>query len=72
MRLFLIVFFLIYGTFHAYAFFRLKAAVPLSLKAELPVIFFMALMTTAPLLVYYTERIGMEFTARLLSYTGYL
>lgn len=72
LRFFLIAFFLTYGTFHAYAFFRLKAAVPLTVSSGLPVAIFMLLMTVAPLLVYFTERLGMELTARFLSYTGYL
>jgi len=72
MRLFVIVFFLIYGSLHLYAFLKAKAALSLGAKAATLLIFFMALMTSAPVIIRYLEGLKLEFLARLMSYTGYM
>jgi predicted MPP superfamily phosphohydrolase len=72
MRIFLIVFFLIYGSLHLYAFLKAKAALSLSAKACVLLISFMAVMTSAPAIIRYLERFELEFLARLVSYVGYM
>jgi len=72
MRLFLIVFFLIYGSLHLYAFLKAKAALSLSSKAGILLIVFMAVMTSAPVIIRYLEGYKLELLARLMSYTGYI
>ncbi|MBI4707339.1 MAG: metallophosphoesterase [Candidatus Omnitrophica bacterium] len=72
MRIFLIVFFLIYGSIHLYAFLKAKTALSLSSKACVPLIIFMAVMTSSPVIVRNLERFELEFFARLMSYTGYI
>ena len=72
MRIFLVVFFLIYCSLHLYAFLKAKAALSLSAKAGVPLIIFMAVMTSAPVIVRYLESFELEFLARLMSYIGYM
>jgi predicted MPP superfamily phosphohydrolase len=72
MRIFFIFFFLIYGAFHVYAFFKTKTAFPLDLKTSIGLILFMVIMTISPFIIYAAERQGFEFFARFMSYTGYL
>ncbi len=72
MRLFFFFFFLVYGAFHAYAFFRTKAALSLDLRYSMYVVLFMLVMIASPFIVYASERQGFEFFARFMSYAGYL
>jgi predicted MPP superfamily phosphohydrolase len=72
MRLFFLFFFLIYGAFHVYAFFKAKAALFLDLRYGIYLVLFMLVMIVSPLIVYASERQGFEFFARFMSYTGYL
>jgi len=71
-RLFLVTFLLAYILMHAYAFFRIKAALSLSTKMAVSISVFMAVMVLSPFIIHYAERQGLEFFARLMSYTGYL
>lgn len=72
MRIFLVVFFLIYGSLHLYAFLKAKAALSISVKTGIPVIIFMAVMTSAPVIVRYLEGLDLELLARIMSYAGYV
>jgi len=72
MRLFFFFFFLVYGVFHAYAFFRTKAAFSLDLRYSIYLVLFMLVMIISPFIVYAFERQGLEFFARFMSYAGYL
>jgi len=72
MRIFLVVFFLIYGSLHLYAFLKAKGALSLSARAGIPLIILMAVMTSAPVIVRYLEGLKLEFLARAMSYTGYV
>lgn len=72
MRLFLVVFFVIYGLLHLYAFFKAKAALRFSMSTGLPVLLFMTVMTLSPFFVYQLEKAGLESFARGMSYTGFL
>jgi len=68
---FLLTFFLVYGTVHAYAFWKAKAAFSLYLPNSLPLILFMLLMVAAPVLVRLLERGGHDLAARGMAYVGY-
>jgi predicted MPP superfamily phosphohydrolase len=72
MRLFLVVFFLIYGSLHLYGFLKAKAALSLGPKACISLIVFMSVMTSAPVIIRYLEGHKLEFFASLMSYTGYI
>lgn len=71
MPLFLLLFFLIYGAFHLYAFHKINKAFDLR-KKKISFLFFMLLMVVAPILVRLSEKAGFELFARLLSYLGYV
>lgn len=72
MRLFFIVFFLIYGSLHLYAFMKARSAFSFSVKAGVPVIVFMSVMILAPVIIRYLEKLELEFLARVMSYIGYI
>lgn len=73
MTLFLLVFFVVYGSAHFYVFIRIKAAFPLiSTGYQAGLVILMAFMILAPILVRVSERYGYESTACLLSYIGYI
>jgi predicted MPP superfamily phosphohydrolase len=71
MSLFLVTFFLIYSSAHLYIFLKIKAAFTLGTAGTIALIAFMVVMICAPILVRVSERQGLEFLARLLSYVGY-
>jgi len=71
MSLFLLTFFLLYSSLHLYIFLKIRAAFTLGTGAFIALIFFMAVMIIAPILVRISEKQGLEFLARLLSYVGY-
>lgn len=72
MTLFLLTFFLLYGSMHGYAFLKAKAALAFSIQTSLGTALFMLIMIFAPILVRFSERAGYESFARLMSYTGYI
>jgi predicted MPP superfamily phosphohydrolase len=71
MSLFLLTFFLLYSSAHLYIFLKIKAAFTLGTAGAIALIAFMVVMICAPILVRVSERQGLEFLARLLSYVGY-
>lgn len=71
MSLFLVVFFLTYGSLHAYAFLRARTALRLDIPTTFTVVFFMSVMVAAPVLVRLSERNDYEILARSFSYAGY-
>lgn len=71
MRLFLLIFFVIYGSMHTYAFWRAKAGLDFGLKVGIALGLFMVLMIFAPIIVRLSEKAGLELFARFLSYAGY-
>ncbi|MCJ7664362.1 MAG: metallophosphoesterase [Desulfobacterales bacterium] len=71
MTLFLLTFFFLYSSLHLYIFLKIKAAFTLGTGAFIALLCFMAVMICAPVLVRISERQGLEFLARLLSYVGY-
>lgn len=72
MSLFLLVFFLIYGSTHAYFFYKVRAAIPLGTVAGSCLALFLVAMIVAPILVRLLEKEGMETSARFAAYTGYV
>lgn len=72
MRLFLLTFFLLYGTFHLYVFLKIRAAFDLRVITSIPLAVFMLVMIVAPVVVRVSEKAGYEYFARLMSYVGYM
>jgi predicted MPP superfamily phosphohydrolase len=71
LRLFLLAFFLIYGSIHVYFFTRVRGAFAPGPAATVCLVLFLAAMMFAPILVHLAERGGLETLARLLAYVGY-
>jgi len=71
MRLFVLMFFLIYGSMHAYVFARAKSGLGFGWAAGIALALWMVLMVSGPLLVRASENSGLELTARVLSYVSY-
>lgn len=71
MILFLLTFFLLYGLLHLYIFLKIKAALAFGTVTIIFLLFFMAIMVSAPVIVRVSERYGFELSARLISYFGY-
>jgi predicted MPP superfamily phosphohydrolase len=72
MFLFMLTFFTIYGGTHAYVFLKTKAALQFGLRAGVPLGAFMLAMVLAPVIVRVAENQGLELTARVMSYVGYV
>jgi predicted MPP superfamily phosphohydrolase len=71
MPLFLMVFFLIYGGMHLYAFLKAKAAFAFGIYTDICVALFMLVLLFAPIIIRLSERSGFEGFARVMSYIGY-
>ncbi len=71
MSLFLVTFFLIYGSIHAYALLKAKSALGFGWGTALAISPLLALLIAAPLIVFYLARHGMEGGARVASWIGY-
>ena len=71
MRLFLVVFFSLYGAAHVYVFLKARAALGFGFKGGLSLGLLMLLMVLSPALIRILERGGLPLAARLLAYTGY-
>ena len=71
MALFILSFFLIYGSLHYYLFCKLKAALHPSPPVLAGLVIFLALMTLAPLLINLLERQVPQLLVRVLAYVGY-
>jgi len=69
--LFLVTFFLIYGSVHAYALLKAKSALGFGWGTVLGLCPLLALLVAAPLVVFYLARHGMEGGARVVSWIGY-
>jgi hypothetical protein len=72
MNLFLITFFLIYGGAHLYFFIKVKGALSPGLTLSLLLALFLLVMVVSPVLVRVLEREGLEASARVVAYAGYL
>ncbi len=71
MIVFVLIFIVLYSGMHLYAFYKIKAAIPLAGWCRQSIILFMMLMVLSPLLVRQFEKAGMEFLARMLSWAGF-
>lgn len=71
MSLFLLTFFLIYACVHLYAYLKVKSAFSFGITISIFIALFMLLMVFAPVVIRISEKQGLEFFARLLSYIGY-
>jgi predicted MPP superfamily phosphohydrolase len=72
MSFFLITFLSLYGGMHAYAFVRLRGTFSTGLPITVTLATWMVLMTVAPLLVRMAEGAGLERTARVMAWPGYI
>lgn len=72
MALFLLTFFLIYGSVHAYLFLKIHAAFRLTLPKGLLLSLFFVVMVLTPVLVRMLENRGYELTGRGLAIVGYV
>jgi hypothetical protein len=70
--LFLLTFFLIYGSAHAYAFAKAKAALGFGTATTLWVVPVLLAATCAPVVTHLLERDGMEGPARIVAHAGYV
>jgi uncharacterized protein len=68
---FLLIFFLLYGGLHGYAFWKIRSAFSPGPVVLMLLTAVMALMVLAPILIRVSERHGLEWTARTLSLVGY-
>jgi hypothetical protein len=72
MSLFLLSFFLIYGSTHLYFFIKVKTALSPGILFSLFLALFLLLMVVTPVMVRVLEKQGLESLARFSAYTGYL
>lgn len=72
MTLFLLTFFLLYGSLHLYAFLKARAAFAFGTLTSIFIIGFMLIMIIAPIIVRFSEKSGFDLFARFISYTGYM
>jgi predicted MPP superfamily phosphohydrolase len=70
--LFLTIFSLLYSLLHAYAFIRAKQALAFGFSASFPIVIFMFIMVLCPVIVRVVESRGLEATARVMGYIGYI
>jgi len=72
MSLFLLFFFLIFGGVHLYFFLKVKIAFGFGIEAGVCLALLLALLVIAPVMVRLLERGGMETSARIVAYVGYV
>ncbi len=70
--LFLVTFFVVYGSVHLYALAKAKSALGFGWGTTLALCPLIALLVAAPLLVYYLARHEMEGGARVAAWIGYV
>ena len=71
MRLFLLVFFFIYGALHLHAFLRAKAAFDFGARTGIILVFFFIVMVLAPVIIRQSENAGFDLFARYMAWIGY-
>ncbi|HWR59717.1 MAG TPA: metallophosphoesterase [Thermodesulfovibrionales bacterium] len=72
MRLFLVIYFLVYGGLHLHAFLKAKAALAFGVAVGIPLALFMLTMILAPIVVRYSERFGLDLFARIMANIGFV
>jgi hypothetical protein len=71
LRLFLLTFFLLYGSLHLYAFARARAAFAFGTTTGIFVAGFMLVMVVSPVIIRFSEKAGFDLFAQLISWAGY-
>ncbi len=71
MNLFLFTIFVLYSSLHLYIFLKIRNALAFGIVTGVLLIFFMAIMVSAPVLVHLSERQGFATGARGIAYVGY-
>lgn len=71
MRLFLLVFFLLYGALHVHAFFKARAAFGFGLFTGIILALLFIIMVLAPVIVRQAENAGCESFARIMAWIAY-
>jgi len=71
MSLFFVSFFTLYGLLHLYVFLKARGGLDLHVGGSSIVIAFMLLMITAPVIVRFSEKAGLELLARVIAFGGY-
>ena len=72
MNLFLLTFFVVYGSIHLYAFLRIRHGLNLQAGAALALLAFMLVLIFAPLIIRMLEEKEFENSAIVLSHVGYV
>jgi len=72
MSLFLLSFFLVYGSMHAYAFLKARSALALGPGATLALLLPLAALLCAPIVTWRLGHLGHEDAARVVAHAGYL
>ncbi len=72
MSLFLLSFFLVYGSLHAYALLKARSALAFGPGTTLALLPLLAVLLCAPILTYSLSRHGNEDAARFVAHVGYL
>ena len=72
MNLFLLSFFLVYGSLHAYALLKARSALALAPGATLALLPLLGILLCAPIVTYQLSRHGYEGAARIVANVGYL
>lgn len=70
-RCFFVIFFLLYGGMHVYAFFKTRNVFNPGTTASAILMLFMLTMLFAPFIVRLSEKNGFDISARIMSYIGY-
>ena len=72
MSLFLLSFFLIYGSMHAYALLKARSALAFGPGTTLALLLLLGVLLCAPIITHHLSRHGYEDAARTVAYVGYL
>lgn len=72
MSLFLLSFFLIYGSMHVYALLRARSALAFGPGTTLALLLLLGILLCAPILTYQLSRHGYEGASRIVAHVGYL
>jgi predicted MPP superfamily phosphohydrolase len=72
MSLFLLSFFLVYGSLHAYALLKARSALALGPGTILALLPFLGILLCAPIIAHHLSRHGYEDAARSIAHAGYL
>jgi uncharacterized protein len=71
MRLFLLVFFLLYGSLHVHAFLKARAAFGFGMRTGIILALFFVFMVLAPVIIRQSEAAGLDLFARVTAWVGY-